>query len=93
MIEVVKQYDLNDKENKVQDKQPSGYARGPHTAKQEQEDDYEVDKKVYPDRYKITQHDNIRCQGVIRKRGQVSQGGRYQKTNITNKCHPGEKTY
>ena len=72
MVELVKQYDLKQKEKKVQDQQPAGYARCPDTTKQEQDDDDQVDKKVDADGYKIAQNDNIRQQSVIRKRGQIA---------------------
>jgi hypothetical protein len=60
MVETVKQYDLNDKENKVYGQQPPGYGRCPDTTKQEQDDDDQVDEKVDANGYKIAQNDNIR---------------------------------
>ena len=66
MIELVKQYDLYDKEDKVSDQQPSRNARGPNAAKNKKEDDDQVDKEVHEQRAKIAEDNNVPDDLVVR---------------------------
>ena len=83
---------MSDKEQKIDDKQPGRDGGASQPSDQKKEKDRGIDDDIDDDREEVSQCKDAPGGRGVRQSRQPLRKSRHQKTNIKNKCHPGEET-